>query len=105
MTQELHAIRAHLLHYDSLLDNFQKSVQFVRDTPNTAMMYEKHRAQMEKSRELLDKECDILIEQIKRLEKERQMQDKRLQNVMNLVSYTLDRLDRFLMTANPVVGF
>src|SRR5882762_1319268 len=33
LTQELHVIRAHLLHYTNLLEDFRKSVQFIKDTP------------------------------------------------------------------------
>ena len=85
LTHRLHVIRAHLLHYESLLDNFKKSVEFVRDTPNSSMVHAQQTG-MDKSSVLLKKECNILIEQIERLEKGRQMQDMRVQNVMALVS-------------------
>jgi len=82
LTQELHLIRAHLLHYESLLENFKQSVEFIRDTPNCALAPD---ASLKKSQELLKKECNILIDQLIRLEKDRQMQDMRLRNVTNLV--------------------
>jgi len=84
LTQRLHVIRAHLLHYESLLDNFKKSVEFVRNTPNCSTVHAQQNG-MDKSSVLLEKECNILIEQIERLEKGRQMQNMRVQNVMNLV--------------------
>jgi len=83
LTQELHVIRAHLLHYQSLLIHFQESVEFVRDTPNDSVIsVPEHSTQ---SAKLLKKECNILIGQIKRLENVRKMQDQRLGNVINLV--------------------
>lgn len=39
----------------------------------------------ELSEQLMDRECDNLLEEIERLDMSRQMQDKRLLNVMNLV--------------------
>jgi hypothetical protein len=100
LTQELHVIRAHLLYYESLLNNFKQSVEFVRDTPNCAITPEQpgeqrsgeensKKSKTQKSKELLKKECDILIDQLARLEKDRQMQDMRLRNVTNLVSLIL----------------
>ncbi|KAF8236165.1 hypothetical protein L208DRAFT_1391284 [Tricholoma matsutake] len=84
LTQELHLIRAHQLHFGSLLDDFRKSVEFVRTTRNPAMesLLEEKR---ELSEQLMDRECDNLLEEIERLDMSRQMQDKRLLNVMNLV--------------------
>ncbi|THU98797.1 hypothetical protein K435DRAFT_521954 [Dendrothele bispora CBS 962.96] len=35
-TRQLHVIRAHLLHHESLLSDFRKSVMFLRDTRNPA---------------------------------------------------------------------
>jgi hypothetical protein len=101
LTQELHLIRAHLLHYGSLLDNFKKSIEFVRETPNCAMESTVHAANMQKSKKLLNKECDILIDQLKRLEQEREMQELRLRNVMNLVSWICDPLGFFSRDVNP----
>jgi Mg2+ and Co2+ transporter CorA len=80
LTQELHVMRAHLLQYAALLEDFRKSVQFVLDTPNPAV--EANSADVE----LLEKECKTLLSQIERLEMSRKMQDNRLGNLMNLVS-------------------
>lgn len=84
LTRELHDIRAHHLHYSSLLEDFRKSVLFILDTPNPAMdsLPDKEK---QFSRKLLEKECKNLILEIDRLELSRRMQDKRLKNVMNLV--------------------
>jgi len=82
LTQELHIIRAHLLHYTSLLEDFRKSVRFVKDTPNPAIDPEVAASE----KELLNRECDTLLSEIARLEMVRGMQNKRLKNVMNLVS-------------------
>ena len=86
LTQELHVIRAHLLHFESLLEDFKESVKFVRDTPNPAMDNDQHRNGKENSTQLLEKECHILLHEILRLKKTASMQGMRLQNVMNLVS-------------------
>jgi hypothetical protein len=84
--QELHVIRAHLLNHTSLLEDFRKSVQFIKDTPNPAMNAESKAPEKETSRELLIKECDMLLSEIERLEMSRDMQNKRVKNVMDLVS-------------------
>ncbi|KAF9447468.1 hypothetical protein P691DRAFT_760751 [Macrolepiota fuliginosa MF-IS2] len=85
-TQELHRIRAHLLHYTSLLADFRKTVQFVVETPYPALDNESHftKEAGEKSKELLRKEGRNLLNEIERLEMGRKMQDKRLTNVMQL---------------------
>lgn len=43
-----------------------------------------------RSRALLEKECHNLLSEIERLEQSRAMQNKRLKNVMNLVSLSMD---------------
>lgn len=87
LTQELHIIRAHQLHYSSLLDDFKKIVEFVRTTKNPAMDALDEAVRKE-SADLMDRECNYLLSEIKRLEMGRRMQDKRLKNVMNLVCLT-----------------
>ncbi|KAG5644685.1 hypothetical protein DXG03_007985 [Asterophora parasitica] len=84
LTQELHVIRAHHLHYSSLLEDFEKTVIFIRDTPNPAMdsVLKEDR---DYSSHLMKRECENLLSEIDRLDKGRKMQDKRLKNVMNLV--------------------
>ena len=84
LTQELHVIRAHQLHYSSLLEDFRKTVEFVRKTRNPAMeTYEEDKRN--ESAMLMERECSNLQGEIDRLEMGRKMQDKRLRNVMNLV--------------------
>ncbi|KAJ7704297.1 hypothetical protein B0H17DRAFT_1039206 [Mycena rosella] len=84
LTRELHIIRAHHLHYSALLEDFRKAVDFVRATPNPAMDARPEEERMF-SRNLLERECKNLLNEIHRLEMGRRMQDKRLKNVMNLV--------------------
>lgn len=88
-TQELHRIRAHLLHYTSLLEDFRKTVQFVLDTPYPALDNKEYFTEDESkdSKELMKKECNNLLNEIERLEMARRMQDKRLTNVMHLVRW------------------
>ncbi|KAJ3998256.1 hypothetical protein F5050DRAFT_1567627 [Lentinula boryana] len=92
LTRDLHTIQAHLLHYSSLLEDFQKSIIFVLDTPNPAMdsLPDEERIL---SRRLLQKECNNLLIEVERLEKSRTMQERRLKNVMNLVFSTVNILD------------
>ena len=86
LTRELHIIRAHHLHYLSLLDHYTKHIYFIRNTPNPAMdgINEEDRVSSQK---LLDRECDNLLNEIKRLNAELSTQERRLKNVMALVSY------------------
>ncbi|KAJ8488753.1 hypothetical protein ONZ45_g13834 [Pleurotus djamor] len=97
LTQELHIIRAHILHYESLLDDFRKTVNFVKNTPNPAMATvvdsSSSSSAMEEdsvtldgalSDHLLFRECDHLLSEIVRLKETLDMQDKRLKNVMHL---------------------
>lgn len=85
----MHVIRAHLLHYTNLLEDFRKSIQFIKDTPNPAMDFFSDEDK-EMSGNLLYKECDTLLAEVARLEMARGMQSKRLKNVMNLVRWRID---------------
>ena len=85
LTQELHIIRAHQLHYSSLLDDFRKTVEFIRDTKNPAMDAFPETVRMESER-LMQRECKSLWNEIDRLEKSRSMQEQRLTNITNLVN-------------------
>lgn len=85
LAQEFHIIRAHQLHYSSLLEDFRESVQFVRDTPNPALD-----AMPDVERRftigMMNRECATLLKEIDRLERRRKMQDKRVKNVLDLVN-------------------
>ena len=82
MTRELHVIRAHLLHYDSLLEDFRKSVEFILETRNPSL---ESNEETERERKILEREGDHLLSEIKRLRNAAKSQDKRLGNVINLV--------------------
>lgn len=84
LTNELHVIRAHQLHYSSLLEDFRKTIQFIMDTPNPALAGMPESVK-ELSKSMLERECKMLLNEVKRLNMSRKMQDKRLKNVMNLV--------------------
>ncbi|CAA7269923.1 unnamed protein product [Cyclocybe aegerita] len=92
ITRELHVIRAHQLHYSSLLDDFRKTVQFIRDTKSPALD-SLPPDQYDLSWRLMTRECANLLTEIERLEMGRRMQDRRLKNVMNLVFSTVNILD------------
>lgn len=88
-------MQAHLLHYEQLLQDFKKSVIFVRDTRNPAMeaggiaLSEEQRAD---SMELMTREASHLISEIDRLESQRKMHFERLQNVIHLVGHVIAML-------------
>ncbi|KAF8874421.1 hypothetical protein BD779DRAFT_1566722 [Infundibulicybe gibba] len=79
LTQELHVVRAHLLHYASLLQDLRKSVAFVLETPYPALDNPSLFSPEEKawSLELMKKECGNLMNEIERsvnLEDSKRMQ-------------------------------
>jgi hypothetical protein len=88
LTRELHIIRAHHLHYTSLLDDFQKHVIFIRDTHNPAMEAFSDKVRKD-SKSIMHRECENLLTECKRLKGELHMQERRLKNVMGLVSLLL----------------
>ena len=87
LTHELHAIRAHLLHYQALLDDFRKTVTFIEQTPfpglNDPVQYPPHSREV--SQQLLKTESANLLREIQRLQDSKELQERRLKNVMNLV--------------------
>jgi len=87
LTRDLHHIRAHHLHYASLLQDMRKSIRFIQTTPNPAMDSVDIPPQVKlDSAKLLEKECNYLLSEIERLDMQLHLQDSRLKNVMNLVS-------------------
>ncbi|KAJ7083656.1 hypothetical protein B0H15DRAFT_850296 [Mycena belliarum] len=87
LTQQLHVVRAHLLHYASLLEDFRKTVVFVAQTPNPVLEHasETHSAEaIAFVTDMMRRESTNLLNEIARLEQNRNMQDNRLKNVMNL---------------------
>jgi len=93
LTQELHKLQAHLLHYEQLLRDFQVSVEFVRDTPNPAMSVLATAEERHDSAELLRKEANNLISEIHRLSDQRLMLFDRLQNVILLAFASINIKD------------
>ncbi|KAF9011850.1 hypothetical protein BDQ17DRAFT_1405449 [Cyathus striatus] len=94
LTQGLHTIRAHLLHYSSLLEDFRKTVEFIRVTHNPALdAPEVTEEQRNSSKIYMERECSNLLSEIARLEMQRSMQDKRLKNVMGLVFSSVNIID------------
>lgn len=91
LTRELHILQAHLLHYQSLLHNFEVSVQFIAKTHNPAMdssdVSDEHRKE---SKELMKTESENLLSEIDRLERRRTMLSNRLKNVMDLAFATVN---------------
>jgi hypothetical protein len=93
----LHNIRARLQYYTALLVDFKKSIVFLKETPNPSLgpVPEYHEdddgsstdvdERKTLSQELMDRECKILLSEINRLERTRQLMELRLKNVMALV--------------------
>jgi len=91
LTRKLHVLEAHLLHYQSLLHNFEKSVCFIQETPNPAMESEAFTEKERKaSKEVMEQESKNLLSEIDRLAKRREMLSNRLKNVMNLAFATVN---------------
>jgi hypothetical protein len=68
LTTELHTIQAQLLHYASLLEEFRKSVTFVRNTPSPALESSEFTDHARRdTNKLMRKECDNLLSEIERL--------------------------------------
>jgi Mg2+ and Co2+ transporter CorA len=90
-TRELHKLQAHLLYYQQLLRDFEKSVEFVRDTPNPAMDHDLiSEDERKRSKQLLNQEACTLLSEIQRLEKQRLIQSDRLKNAMQLAFSTVN---------------
>ncbi|KDR77304.1 hypothetical protein GALMADRAFT_246652 [Galerina marginata CBS 339.88] len=92
LTRELHIIRAHHLHYQSLLDDFSKHITFIRDTHNPAL---EHMSEEDRrfSKAIMARECANLITESKRLNAALHMQERRLKNVMGLVFSSVNITD------------
>lgn len=86
LTQELHVIRAHHLHYSSLLDDYSKHVDFIQNT-KSPLMDTFSKSDREYIEKIMKRECDNLLTEIKRLKVELSIQEKRLKNVMGLVGH------------------
>ncbi|KAJ7716036.1 hypothetical protein B0H14DRAFT_3901475 [Mycena olivaceomarginata] len=84
LTQQLHVVRANLLHYESLLEDFRKTVVFVAETPNPMLENLDTPETIAFVKDLMRRESANLLDEIARLEQNREMQDHRLKNAMNL---------------------
>ncbi|KAG2052254.1 hypothetical protein BDR06DRAFT_536498 [Suillus hirtellus] len=91
LTRELHILQAHLLQYQSLLHNFEVSVQFIAKTHNPAMDSSNFSPEERKeSKKLMETESENLLSEIDRLERRRAMLGNRLKNVMDLAFATVN---------------
>ena len=72
------------MRYTSLLEDLQKAITFVQETLNP-VLDSLTVEEREFSLRLLNRECDILLSEVDRLERERSMQERRLDNAMHLV--------------------
>ncbi|KAG2134761.1 hypothetical protein DEU56DRAFT_981257 [Suillus clintonianus] len=87
----LHSLQAHLLHYQTLLHDFQISVEFVKDSPNPAMEPSDNQSTSKEfidnqntTKELMERECKNLLSEIDRLERKCLMFISRLKNATDL---------------------
>ena len=84
LTHELHVIRAHHLHYSSLLDDYAKHVDFIKDT-KSPMRESFSEADQDYVAEIMARECKNLSTKILRLKGKLDIQEKRLKNSMDFV--------------------
>lgn len=87
LTTELHTIQAQLLHYASLLEDFRKSVNFIRNTPSPALE-SRHFTDLNRrdTNKVMRKECDNLLSEIDRL-------GFQLRNITDLVCHCRHKFD------------
>ncbi|KAF6751709.1 hypothetical protein DFP72DRAFT_906906 [Ephemerocybe angulata] len=94
LTRELHVIRAHHLHYSSLLDDFKKNIDFIQETPTPFMTSTNYDEKLLTENErLLKRECKNLADEVARLKLMLHQQERRLKNVMNLVFSSVNITD------------
>ncbi|KAG2140510.1 uncharacterized protein EDB93DRAFT_1330099 [Suillus bovinus] len=87
LTTELHTIQAQLLHYASLLEDFRKSVTFVRNTPSPVLESSEFTEHARRdTNKLMRKECDNLLSEIDRL-------GFQLKNITDLAKATVNFVD------------
>ncbi|KAJ8582390.1 hypothetical protein M405DRAFT_846472 [Rhizopogon salebrosus TDB-379] len=87
LTTELHTIQAQLLHYASLLEDFKKSVTFVRNTPSPVLESREFTDSARRdTNKLMRKECDNLLSEIDRL-------GFQLRNITDLAKATVNFVD------------
>ncbi|KAJ2919747.1 hypothetical protein MD484_g751, partial [Candolleomyces efflorescens] len=80
---ELPRIRAHLLHYSSLLDHFIKAVDFIQETPTPFMTPSNFdQALLDENTSLMTRECKNLRYEIGRLKAMLYQQAQRIKNLM-----------------------
>jgi hypothetical protein len=106
LTEELHVVRAHLMHFEALLEDFRKTVQFVQDTPAQCLLPregEKETEEQSRSRATMKRECGNMLTEIGRLERSRDLQDKRVKNVMDLVCFCPSSVDIMLILSRNQV--
>ncbi|KAF9445046.1 hypothetical protein P691DRAFT_676454 [Macrolepiota fuliginosa MF-IS2] len=92
MTTEVHVIRAHQLRFSPLLDDFRKAVKFIMNTPNPAIE-SRDISEREQTGAMLSRECESLLDEIKRLSTSWTIYDKRVENAMNLMVNSRNILD------------
>lgn len=86
LTHELHVIRAHQLHYTSLLDDFAQHINFIMESSNPMLNNSRFTDENRTySRDTMRSECRNLLIEVERLKRGLRMQQKRLTNVMGLV--------------------
>ncbi|KAF7366872.1 hypothetical protein MSAN_00945900 [Mycena sanguinolenta] len=93
LTQQLHVVRAHLLHYASLLEDFRRTVEFCAQTPNPMLEHASDTQTIFAVKDRMRSESQNLLDEIERLEQSRKMQEKRLKNVMDLAFSSVNLKD------------
>lgn len=98
LTQELHVLRAHNLHYSSLLQNLRQTLEFISEsahpTPESWIYNysgDDDRGIQRQLREIrpkvatVQRECSNILKSVRRLEMAQEMHNHRLQNIIDMV--------------------
>ncbi|KAG2159250.1 uncharacterized protein EDB93DRAFT_275115 [Suillus bovinus] len=92
LNYDLHSLLAHLLQYQTLLHDFEVSVDLVKETRNPAMADSGNR---DITKELMDRECKNLLAEINRLHRRCEMFINRLKNATDLAFATVNIVDSY----------
>ncbi|KAF9226339.1 hypothetical protein BS17DRAFT_765347 [Gyrodon lividus] len=93
--QELHKLRSTLLYYEQHLQDFRKSLMFLRTTPNPAMksnINDLTEEERKMSVDLFAKEVNNLLFEVDRLESQTAILSSRLKNLMDL-AFAMDNIE------------
>jgi hypothetical protein len=86
LAREIHILQAYQLRCLNFLDDLNKTITFIRDTPHPGM--DLNAEERHFNRALMDRECSNLLMETRRFHTEIQMQGQIFQNILGLVSHS-----------------